>query len=145
MLSAEDDPEDTIVPRLSAAGADLTRITFIKGIAEYRDDGALEKSWVSLDRHIEQLAQVLRQRHGNVRLLVIDPISAYLGKDIVLVVTQLMKSDSSTAIYRVTGSLRNAVVVGFHHVGESDGAHREVVLDTYECHSLTDSTVSYSG
>src|SRR5688572_19661070 len=48
MLSAEDDPDDTIVPRLMAAGADLERITFLDGVREYRDEGTHERP-VSLD------------------------------------------------------------------------------------------------
>lgn len=129
MLSAEDDIEDTIVPRLIAAGADLSRVTFINGVTDYSGD-APAKAWLSLDKHVEQLASVLRAQRGQVRLLVIDPISAYMGRDVdshrnsdvrtvlagladlasqhraaVLVVTHLRKSDSSTALYRVTGSL----------------------------------------
>src|SRR5450631_839388 len=38
MCSAEDDPGDTIVPRLMAAGADLKRIDFFDGVREETED-----------------------------------------------------------------------------------------------------------
>ena len=129
MLSAEDDLEDTIVPRLTAAGADLTRIIFIRDITAYTKDGPTP-IWLSLDKHMEHLAEVLRAQRGQTRLLIIDPLAAYLGHKIdshnnsdvrtvlgglaqlaaehncaVLAVSHLRKSDSSTALYRVTGSL----------------------------------------
>src|SRR6187200_906344 len=63
MLSAEDDPADTLVPRLIAAGADLKRVSFISGVNELRNDG-MHKTWLSLDRHVEQIGAVLRDRHG---------------------------------------------------------------------------------
>lgn len=61
VLNAEDDPEDTIVPRLHAAGAVLDRVWI--------------ESEVTLDA--ERLASVCRQM-GNVQLITIDPIAAYL-------------------------------------------------------------------
>jgi putative DNA primase/helicase len=41
ILSAEDDPADTGVPRLIAARADRTRIHFLKAVKENRQHGAL--------------------------------------------------------------------------------------------------------
>jgi hypothetical protein len=73
VLTAEDDINDTIVPRLMAAGADLKRVTIIKMVHE-----AGKERMFSL---ITDLA-VLRQKIieiGNVTMVLIDPISAYLG------------------------------------------------------------------
>ena len=73
--SGEDDPADTLVPRLMAAGADLQRIHFVRGAREddrsrafdpARDMGALEKEV---------------QRLGNVLLVVIDPVALVATKD----------------------------------------------------------------
>ncbi|MGB7216520.1 MAG: AAA family ATPase, partial [Gammaproteobacteria bacterium] len=80
MLSAEDDPEDTLVPRLIAAGADLERITFVRGVREMTDDGPRER-WLTLDRHLDQLAGALAVK-PETRLVIIDPLSAYLGSTI---------------------------------------------------------------
>ncbi len=59
-LSAEDDPGDTIRPRLEAAGADLSRVHVTR----------------CLD--IDELARMLDEC-PRVRLVVIDPLSAYVG------------------------------------------------------------------
>lgn len=76
MLSAEDDPEDTIVPRLIAAGADLERVCFVRGIVD-GTNGAARNSWLSLDKHTELLDDALTKQPA--RLIIIDPLSAYLG------------------------------------------------------------------
>jgi hypothetical protein len=74
ILSAEDDPARTIVPRLKAAGADLSMIHIIESV--YLGDGteALPNLRKDVDV-IEEAAAGL----GDSRLIIIDPISAYLG------------------------------------------------------------------
>lgn len=62
ILSAEDDPEDTTIPRLIAARADLARIHFV---------GDLELDAASLGERCHELPDV--------RLIVVDPLNAYLG------------------------------------------------------------------
>jgi DNA polymerase I len=73
LLSAEDDPNDTVVPRLVAAGADLSRIEIIKMVREEGTDRmfSLQTDLSMLRRKITAI--------GNVVLVLIDPISAYLG------------------------------------------------------------------
>jgi hypothetical protein len=78
LLGAEDDLSDTIRPRLNAAGADSQRISAITGIRDLDDAGnqAERMADVSRDlRHIESAIESLQAP----RLLIIDPISAYLG------------------------------------------------------------------
>ena len=65
ILSAEDDPEDTIRPRLEAAGADLDRVWI--------------EPAVELDRFLLEAAC---DQMGDVRLITIDPIQAYLGAQV---------------------------------------------------------------
>jgi putative DNA primase/helicase len=60
-LNAEDDAEDTIVPRLKAAGAELGRVWIEPG--------------ATLD--VEHLDSICNQM-GDVRLITIDPIAAFL-------------------------------------------------------------------
>ena len=72
--SGEDDPADTLVPRLMAAGADRSRCYFIQGA---RRDGEV----VPFDpaRDMRQLQDAIR-KIGGIRLLVIDPVvSAVTG------------------------------------------------------------------
>jgi putative DNA primase/helicase len=75
MLSAEDQVADTIRPRLEVAGADLARVHVI--------EAALDPQG-SLRRHIDladdiATLDVLTDRIGDVRLVIIDPLSAYVG------------------------------------------------------------------
>ena len=72
-LSAEDDPEDTIVPRLAAAGADLSRIELLTMVQEKGKDRMF-----SLITDLQLLRQKIIEV-GDVRMVQIDPISAYLG------------------------------------------------------------------
>jgi hypothetical protein len=73
LLSAEDDASDTVVPRLLAAGADLEHIEIVTMI---RDTGKRRMFSLVTDLSLlrEKIAAV-----GNVKLVQIDPISAYLG------------------------------------------------------------------
>lgn len=72
ILTAEDDLGDTVVPRLLAAGADLSRIHIIEGVKDQRQKPFL------LALHLHQLDGLL-QEQPDIRLLVFDPLSAYLG------------------------------------------------------------------
>jgi putative DNA primase/helicase len=73
ILAAEDDAADTIVPRLLAAGADLTRVHVVKAV---RGDNGVERAF-SLADDLDRLEKEYDLRQ--VRLLVVDPVSAYLG------------------------------------------------------------------
>lgn len=78
-LSAEDDPADTIRPRLEAVGADLARVTLLESVvAGYSADGQIQRRAFDLGSDVGCLETVLHEI-GDVRLVVIDPISAYLG------------------------------------------------------------------
>ncbi len=73
ILSAEDDPADTIRPRLEAADADLSRVIILDGIVRHADGSGRAISLASdLDRLGATLAEI-----GDVALVVIDPITAY--------------------------------------------------------------------
>jgi hypothetical protein len=129
LLSAEDDPADTIRPRLDAAAADPDNVLLLEGI---RTHDTVRPT--NLRHDIEHLDRLVSQLHGECRLIVIDPISAYLGDDeghsntkvrhllaplaklaqdhhlAVLAVTHLNKGGGSggggqSAIYRTMGSL----------------------------------------
>jgi hypothetical protein len=93
LLSAEDDLADTVRPRLEALGADLSKVVAIPAIPGQQVESMRSFSPFGLDnddtpplhqrafelRHdLARLDQLLRAM-SDCRLLVIDPISAYLG------------------------------------------------------------------
>jgi hypothetical protein len=77
-LSAEDDAADTIRPRLDAAGADVSRVHTLEAVRVQLTDGSLTEKAFNLETDCAALEVALR-KHPDVRLIVIDPISAYLG------------------------------------------------------------------
>lgn len=66
--SGEDDPKDTLVPRLRAAGADLSRVHIISGVQAGQDVRAFDPA-----KDMEGLLDAA-QRIGNVKMLILDPI-----------------------------------------------------------------------
>jgi putative DNA primase/helicase len=73
-FTAEDDIEDTVIPRLVAAGADLERVHIV-GMAK-NPDGAPRMFNLATD--LELLRQKIAEV-GDVVLVIIDPMSAYVG------------------------------------------------------------------
>ncbi len=79
MLIAEDDLPNTVVPRLMAAKANMANVKFITGtIRELPDTATKEERRLRLDEDMRTVEAKLAQT-PSVRLLVIDPISSYLG------------------------------------------------------------------
>lgn len=78
ILSSEDDAADTIRPRLEAAGADLQLCYILEAIRDVDREGKTYQRSFSLKRDLEQLSLLLTDLK-DVRLVVVDPISAYLG------------------------------------------------------------------
>jgi hypothetical protein len=74
-LSAEDGIADTIVPRLMAAGADRGHVEIVEAVTN--PDGQGRKTF-SLKTDVA-LLEAKAKEIGDVRLIVIDPISAYMG------------------------------------------------------------------
>jgi hypothetical protein len=78
ILSAEDDCEDTIVPRLRVAGANLEKLHFLQAVRHAKPDGGTSLDYFSLATDIADLQDAVVSI-GDVELVIIDPISAYLG------------------------------------------------------------------
>ncbi len=79
-LSAEDDAEDTGRPRLEAAGADLSRVFILDAVVDgYRADGSEMQRGFNLKTDLTRLGKMLDEI-GGAALIVIDPITAYLGE-----------------------------------------------------------------
>lgn len=126
ILTAEDDPKYTLVPRLMAAGADLKRIKMIQSVMRPQGDQVVDVPLL-LSEDMLQLDGVLTEL-PDTRLLIFDPLSAYLGvrdshrdadvrqvlgplKDLaakhgvtILGITHLSKNASNSAMARFMGS-----------------------------------------
>ena len=76
IFSAEDGVDDTIVPRLLAAGADMERIHIVSAVVQTDGKGRrtfnLQADLALLEKKILEI--------GDVALVIIDPISSYMGK-----------------------------------------------------------------
>lgn len=75
LLSAEDGIADTIVPRLSAAGADTGRVHVIGAVIPR---AGVRRQMFNLKADLDLLEEKIK-KVGDVRLVVIDPVSAYMG------------------------------------------------------------------
>ncbi len=75
LLAVEDGLADTIRPRLDALHADVSRIYVVDGVY----DGGESKHFTLAD-NLDELEQTVKGK--GVRLVVIDPVNAYLGSSI---------------------------------------------------------------
>ncbi|HWQ39359.1 MAG TPA: AAA family ATPase [Burkholderiales bacterium] len=115
IVSAEDDPEDTIRPRLDAAGADLRRVHILDAVAERAPDGTIRRRGLVLTRDIERLDRALAEL-GDVALVVVDPITAYMGD-----IDTHRTADVRAALARLVdlAARRGAAIVAVSHLRKS--------------------------
>ena len=73
--SGEDDPADTLIPRLALSGADLLRVYFIADIREGNKRRSFDPA-----RDMEPLRRKLMEI-GDVRLLIVDPVVSAIAGD----------------------------------------------------------------
>jgi hypothetical protein len=76
MVTSEDDVGDTVHPRLAAAGADVKRVYVLKGMS--KEDGGGRRGF-DLTRDVASLEAAII-KIANVVLVIIDPVTAYMGK-----------------------------------------------------------------
>jgi 5S rRNA maturation endonuclease (ribonuclease M5) len=132
ILSAEDGLADTIVPRLRAAGADLSRIRALTAIRTEHGERFPE-----LPHDLDHLEDVVRE--VGAALVIVDPLMAYLGGDVnshrdqdvrralaplaavaertraaVLIIRHLNKAAGASPLYRGGGSIG---IIGAARVG----------------------------
>jgi putative DNA primase/helicase len=112
-FTAEDDIEDTVIPRLVAADADLTKVHII-GMAA-NPDGSPRMFNLATDL---PLLQQKIEEIGDVVLVIIDPVSARLAEDKRIALIGIMhfnkKADVTNAMLRIADSL--AYVAAARHV-----------------------------
>lgn len=132
LLSCEDDPADTLRPRLDAAGADCTRVVAMPGVVDAKGERMPSLSDIeAIETAIESVGA---------KLVIIDPLMAYLSGDAhrdnevrqslgpvatmaarlgvaVLVVRHLNKGGGSNPLYRgggsiaITGAVRTGMIM----------------------------------
>lgn len=78
VVTYEDDPAETLRPRLEAAGADLNRVHHVEGVGP---TGSADLLPPSLPNDLDALESELRDK-PSVRLVIIDPLSAALSADV---------------------------------------------------------------
>jgi hypothetical protein len=153
LLTAEDDPADTIRPRLDAAGADVTKISLLRAVQWYdAERGKRTSTQFSLARDLPALRMAIEQAK-DCRLVVIDPISAYLGEadshknsevravlaplaelaqemGVAIVSVTHLNKGSGAALYRSMGSVAfvAAVRAAWAVVKDRDNEERRLVL-----------------
>lgn len=118
LLSDEDCIADTIRPRLDAAGADCRKVHAIEMVRETDAEGNILKRSFSLSSDIEMLAGVVDDL-GDVVLIQIDPISAYLGG------TDSHKNADVRALLSPLSELAerfNVAIVIITHLNKGNGA-----------------------
>lgn len=73
-ISGEDHPSKIILPRLKAHGADVSKVYILDSVLDGDDT-----TYFDLTQYLQELDYML-SRIPDCRLLVLDPITAYLGK-----------------------------------------------------------------
>jgi len=139
ILNVEDDPADTIVPRLRAADADLSRVQIIEGVRAA--DGKTRHMTLA---DVAQLDAHLEKHPGRYALLICDPIGALMsGRDThrdadvrallapmallamkynlaVLLIGHLNKGIGMAALHRVIGSIAFVAAARMMHFLTAD-------------------------
>ena len=131
IMSAEDLEKQTIIPRLAAAGAVLSQVFIVDAMVNEKDKA--NKRLLSLASDLEKICGLIEKLKGdgiNVKLVIIDPISAYVGEGdghkntqmralltplsksaeqhkfgVVLISHYKKNAEGTNALYRVTDSL----------------------------------------
>lgn len=116
--SFDDAPGDVIRPRLRAANADLSRIYWLDGVRTIGgNDKSRQFTLEDLDALGEQLIRIEANSEQRVGVLVIDPLSAFMGG---------RESNRIEHAYQVFGAIkkfiepRGIAAIVLHHAGKGE-------------------------
>ncbi|MEP7378806.1 MAG: AAA family ATPase [Chloroflexota bacterium] len=113
-VTGEDDPDDTIVPRLIRAGADLRRVTIFPSLAMPRDSeilreavGDLRARFIAFDPIMAHLDETVKTQIDHLVRIKLQPLVdiAREFKACVLASRHLSKEANRAALYRGGGSV----------------------------------------
>jgi len=151
LMSAEDDPFDTIRPRIDAAGGDLRRVIAFATLPDHDSAGTLG----AIPDHVSILEEIISRTGA--ALLIIDPLVAYLARGhnansdqgvrrafhslkglaertgaAIVAVRHLNKSMTANPIYRGGGSIGiiGAARCGLLLAPDPDDAERRILAST---------------
>ncbi|MCA1731727.1 MAG: AAA family ATPase, partial [Actinobacteria bacterium] len=111
IVNVEDGAADTIVPRLIAAGADLTRVFIFSGVP----DGKGGTRLLELPADIGLLKDKVKERGAD--LVILDPVITMLGGD----ANKDQDARKSLAPVRDMAEATGAAVVGVRHLNKTVG------------------------
>jgi putative DNA primase/helicase len=110
MFSSEDDPADTVVPRLVAYGADLKRISIFSMVKKSDGEG-----YFNLSTDIKLLRERFK-KDREISFVILDPISAFLGET-----DSHNNAEVRALLYQLSkaASEFNVAIVGVTHFNKS--------------------------
>lgn len=114
VLSAEDDPETTIKKRVRVHGGDCSKVVCIGISKENYYIFSLNKDLKYLERKIIEL--------GDVKLIIFDPVAAYLGTDMRYDPNKEMHVRSTLAPLAGLARKYNLAIVGIMHLNKKEDA-----------------------
>lgn len=106
ILCSEDGADDTIVPRLAAAGADLSKVNVMLSVPDHKR-GLGQQREIEIPRDIASIRYLIER--DNVKLVIIDPLQSYLVKD---------QRNAAKAIARLAEET-GAAILGVRHLTKS--------------------------
>jgi putative DNA primase/helicase len=117
ILSVEDRKETIVIPRIIAAGGNLNNVYIIEGEEETDHYGLTFEDIIRFDQDLSRLNKTLEDI-GNIKLIIIDPISSYIGD-----INDYKNTDVKKMIAKLTAIARQhqAVVLLNHHLSKSSG------------------------
>lgn len=115
ILSAEDDPQHAIKPRLESHHADMNQVIILKGVEG--SDGRTE--WFNIRKDAETMREAIRAH--DIGLVVIDPLSSYMPK-----ADRNSEGDARDALMPLQTLMEETkvAVVGVMHIGKADSQRR---------------------
>lgn len=114
--SGEDDPADTLVPRLAASGADLDRVFFVEHVIEDNQRRSFDPS-----KDISSLKRAIDEAGGAV-LIIVDPVVSAVAAD------SHKNSDTRRALQPLVdlASEAGAALLGIHHFSKGTAGREPI-------------------
>ncbi|HEX6817065.1 MAG TPA: AAA family ATPase [Ktedonobacterales bacterium] len=119
ILNAEDGVEDTLRPRLEAAGADLDRVLILETAVSFDPSGARREAPISLPRDIPTLEKAVKR--VGAKAVLIDPMMSFLDGGV-----DAHKDQDSRAVTRPLAAFAKRAGVALvlvRHISKGGGAN----------------------